>query len=348
MIDARPTTTRVVVWHGPNDLRLEERALPELGPHEVLVEVAGCGLCATDVHLVEGLIPFYKPPRVLGHETSGTVRAVGPEVGTVRPGQAVALDTSTGCGTCFYCREGKPMSCPLRAGYGMGWADYQVVPEQIVYPLPDGVALELGAFAEPLSCALHAVEQSGLRLGESVAIIGAGAIGLLTLQVARLSGPNELIVSDPEPARRELALRMGATRVVDPTREDLTEVTREVTGGLGPDRVFEAVGAGPTIEAAVALPRRGGMVVVIGVAPTAAEVRLRPYELFEREITIHFSFVRTFEFRRAVALLPRLDLAPLLTHRFPLDRTAEAIRAASTRAGLKVQVQPAVGRSGAG
>jgi 2-desacetyl-2-hydroxyethyl bacteriochlorophyllide A dehydrogenase len=342
MADPTPDSTRAVVWYGPHDLRLEERPLPPLGPRDVLVEVAACGLCGTDVHAVEGLISFYRPPRVLGHEASGTVRAVGSAVRTVQPGAAVAIDPSLGCGACFYCHEGKPYTCPNRVGYGSGWADYEVVAEQVVYPLPPGVSLEIGAFAEPLSCALHAVEQSGLRIGESVAIVGAGAIGLLTLLVARRGGASELIVSDPDEARRELARRLGATIVVDPTREDLPAIARAATGGRGPDRVFEAVGAAPTIEAALELPRMGGMLVVIGVAPTAAEVRLRPHELFAREATIHFSYIRAFEFGRSVALLASLDLAPLLTHRFPLDQAAEALQAASSRAGVKVQLQPGI------
>ena len=339
-----PTSSRAVVWYGPNDLRLEERELPPLGPRDVLVEVAACGLCGTDVHAVEGLISFYKPPRVLGHEASGVVRAVGPAVRAVRPGTAVAIDPSLGCGACFYCHAGKPYTCPQRIGYGNGWADYQVVAEQVVYPLPDGVPLELGAFAEPLSCALHAVEQSGLRIGESVVIVGAGAIGLLTLLVARRGGANHLIVSDPDPARRALAHRLGATDVVDPTADDLTAVVRHLTEGRGADRVLEAVGAAPTIEAAIDAVRPGGMVVVIGVAPTAAEVRLRPHDLFAREATIHFSYIRAFELGRAVALLPQLDLAPLLTHRFPLEELSAALAAASSRAGVKVQVQPPISR----
>ena len=340
MPDALPASTRAVVWYGPHDLRVEERPLPPLGPRDVLVEIAACGLCGTDVHAVEGLISFYKPPRVLGHEASGTVRAVGSAVRAVRPGAAVAIDPSLGCGACFYCHSGKPYTCPQRVGYGSGWADFQVVDEQVVHVLPDGVPIEIGAFAEPLSCALHAVEQSGLRIGESVAIVGAGAIGLLTLLCACRGGANRLIVSDPDPARRELAARLGATDVIDPTADDVIARVRALTDGRGADRVLEAVGSAPTIETAIELVRPGGMIVVIGVAPTAAEVRLRPHELFAREATIHFSYIRSFEFARAVALLPHLDLAPLLTHRFPLDQVNAALEAASSRAGVKVQVQP--------
>jgi 2-desacetyl-2-hydroxyethyl bacteriochlorophyllide A dehydrogenase len=340
MIEAQPKTTRAAVWYGNNDVRLEERPLPALGPRDVLVQVKGSGLCATDVHLVEGLIPFYQPPRVLGHETSGLVRGVGSEVRSVRMGQAVAIDPTVGCDACFSCYEGRTYHCPNRVSHGNGLADYQVVPDRIAHPLPAGFSVELGAFAEPLSCAIHAVEQSGLRVGESVAIVGAGTIGLLTMQVALRSGATTMIVSDPEPARRALALELGATVAVDPVRQDLAEVARAATAGRGPDRVFEAVGAAPTIQAALEVPRKAGTLVVIGVAPTSAEVTLRPYELFTRELTVHFSYVRHAEFQRAVALLPHLRLEPLLTHRYPLERTMEAIAAASGRQGLKIQVQP--------
>lgn len=335
-----PETTRAVVWYGPNDLRLEELPLPPLGPRDVLIANVACGLCATDVHAVDGLIPFYTPPRVLGHEVAGRVVAVGEGVRGLASGQAVAVDTTLGCGACFYCQEGKRFTCPWRSAYASGMAQYQVAPDGVVYPLPAGLPIELGAFAEPLSCCLHAVEISELRAGESVAIVGAGAIGLLTLLAARLAGATTAVVADLDAARRELALRLGATLAVEPTRDDLRAAVREATGGLGADRVFEAVGAAATVEAAIPLARRGGTVTVIGVAPSDAEVRIRPYELFEREITLRFSYIRAFEFRRAVALLPHLDLAPLLTRHFPLERAAEALEAARRREGIKVQIRP--------
>lgn len=331
-------TTRSAVWYGTDDLRLEERPLPGLGESDVLVDVAACGVCATDLHLLDGSIPFYKPPRVLGHEVGATVRAVGPAVRHVRPGDAVALDTSVPCGTCRECRDGLPFFCPARQSVFAGFSDAAVVPASVVYPLPPGVPAALGALAEPLSCALHAVDRAALRAGDVVAVVGAGAIGLLVLAVARLAGASRAIVSDPEPARLAVAERLGATRVVDPTRESVETVVAALTDGRGVDTVFEAAGAQAAVDQALRLPRRGGTVVQVSVPMAGVTLSLPAYDLFERELTIRGSFVRTTEFRRAVELLATLDLAPLVTERYPLAEVAKAFAAARSRRGLRVLV----------
>jgi len=333
-----PTQSLSAVWYGVNDMRLEQRPLPAMGDHDVLVEIAACGICATDLHLLDGSIPLYKPPKVLGHEMGGVVRAVGGAVVHVRPGDQVALDTSVPCGACFYCHEGYPFACPNRVSVAAGMAQYTVVPGSVAYRLPAGVEPATGALAEPLSCALHAVEISGLRPGYSVAIIGAGALGLLVLQVARLAGALGVVVSDPDPGRRGLAEQLGATRTVDPTREDLKTVTDGLSDGRGVDYAFEAVGAEATIEQAITLPRFAGTVVLVGVAPATARPRFSAYDAFARSITIRGSFVRTTEFRRAVELLAVLDLAPMITHRFALQDVDAAFKAARSRAGIRVLV----------
>ena len=153
---------RCAVWHGRGDVRLESRPLPEPGPGDVLVRIAACGLCATDLHLIDGSIPLYQPPRVLGHEAAGVVRAVGPAVRSVRPGDGVALDTSVPCDVCFYCREARPFLCGDRRPVFGYLADFAVVPERVVYRLPPGLPLEHGALAEPLSCVLHALGMAPL------------------------------------------------------------------------------------------------------------------------------------------------------------------------------------------
>jgi threonine dehydrogenase-like Zn-dependent dehydrogenase len=333
-----PTSTLSAVWHGTADLRLEERPVPALGPLDVLVDVVGCGVCATDLHLLDGSISLYAPPKVLGHEVGGVVRCVGAAVTHVAPGDAVALDTSVPCNTCYYCREGRPFMCPKRVSVAAGFSEVNVVPASVVYKLPDGVAPEVGALAEPLSCAIHAVARGEIRPADRVAIVGAGALGLLVLAVARLSGATDVVVSDLDAGRRELAVRLGATRTVDPAQEDLLGVVREMTDGRGVDCAFEAVGAQATIEQAFDLPRQGGTLVQVSVPPTAARPALRAYELFSRELTIRGSFVRTTEFRRAVDLLATLDLAPLITQRFPLREVDKAITAARGRQGIRVLV----------
>lgn len=335
-----PSTTLSAVWYGVDDLRLEERAVPTLGPTDVGVDVAACGVCATDLHLVDGSIRFYDPPRVLGHEIGGTVRATGPEVRHVRPGDAVALDTSIPCGTCAHCRDGAPFFCADRRSVFAGFSEVVVVPAGVVYPLPPGVDAVTGALAEPLSCALHGVERAALRPGDTVAILGAGAIGLLVLALARLVGATRTIVSDPEPSRRAVAERMGATRVVDPSRESVDEVVAGLTGGAGVDTAFEAAGVQATVDQAVRLPKRGGTLVQISVPMTGVMLTVPGYDLFARELTIRGSFIRTTEFRRAVELLATLDLAPLITERFPLVQVKAAFEAARSRRGLRVLVYP--------
>ena len=335
---ALPTTTLSAVWHGMGDLRLEQQPLAAMGPMDVMVDVVGCGVCATDLHLLDGSISLYRPPRVLGHEVSGVVRAVGSAVSHVSPGDAVALDTSVPCNTCFYCREGRPFNCPHRIPVNAGFSEYNVVPASVVYKLPPGVPPSLGVLAEPLSCAIHAVERGEIRPADSVAIIGAGALGLLVLAVARLRGATHIVVSDLDAGRRQVALQLGASRAIDPSAESLLSVAREMTDGRGVDCAFEAVGTQATIEQAFELPRQGGTLVQVSVPPVSARPSLPAYELFSRELTIRGSYIRTNEFRRAVDLLGTLDLSPLITHHFALPRIHDAIEAARTRQGIRVVV----------
>ncbi len=333
-----PARTLSAVWYGTQDLRLEDYPLPPLGETDVLVQVVACGICATDLHLLDGSIPLYKPPKVLGHEMGGIVRAVGSQVTNVAPGDDVALDTSVNCGACYYCHEGYPFACPNRISVAAGMAEYTVVPRSVVYRLPDGVEPATGALAEPLSCALHAVERGGVRPASSIAIVGGGALGLLVLEVARLAGATQAIVSDPDPARRALAEQLGATRTVNPLEEDLREACNALTDGRGVDVAFEAVGAEATIEQAITLVRFGGTVILIGVAPATARPRFSAYDAFAKELTIRGSYIRTTEFRRAVELLGVLDLQPLITHRFGLREVEAAFRAARGRDGIRVLV----------
>jgi 2-desacetyl-2-hydroxyethyl bacteriochlorophyllide A dehydrogenase len=333
-------TSLSAVWRGIGDLRLEELPLPTPRADEVLVEIVSCGVCATDLHLLDGSISLYRPPRVLGHEVAGVVRAVGDAVTNVRPGDAVALDTTVACNTCFHCREGRPFMCSNRASVGAGFSEHTVVPASVVYRLPEGVPTAMGALAEPLSCAIHAVERGTIRPGDTVAVVGAGALGLLVLIVSRLCGATRTVVSDLDPSRRALALHFGATRVVDPASENLLEAAREMTEGRGADCAFEAVGAQATIEQALQLPRQGGTVVQVSVPPASVRLTLPAYELFARELTIRGSFIRTTEFRRAVDLLGTLDLSPLVSRRFPLREVHQAFAAARDRQGIRVLVGP--------
>jgi L-iditol 2-dehydrogenase len=206
------------VWYGKGDLRVEHRQVPPLGPRDVLLEVALCGVCGTDVHIVDGEYPLAVPPRVLGHEFSGTIRAVGASVTTAEVGDRVAVDPSVACSACFYCRQGLPLMCERRVTHNGGLGELAVLPEQTVFHLPDDVSLEAGALAEPLSCCLHTLGLSGIRAGDRVAIVGGGTIGLLLVQLARRAGAGRILVSEPSAAKRDMATHLGADVVVDPLR----------------------------------------------------------------------------------------------------------------------------------
>jgi threonine dehydrogenase-like Zn-dependent dehydrogenase len=290
------------------------------------------------LHILDGSIALYQPPKVLGHEVGGIVREVGADVRHVGRGDAVALDTTVSCQACFFCREGQPFMCADRTSTAAGFADYQLVPGSVVFKLPPGLEPEMGALAEPLSCAMHAVDRAGIRPADSVAIVGGGALGLLVLQVARMSGATTIIVSEPDAERRALAERLGATRTLDPTSIDPVEVVRAETDGRGVDCAFEAVGSVRTIEQAFSLPRQGGTLIQVSVPPTTARLDLPAYELFSRELTIRGSFIRTTEFRRAVELLGVLDLRPMITERFALSQAPLAVEAARRRQGIRVLV----------
>jgi len=328
------------VWYGKHDLRLERRPVPALGARDVLVEVAMCGVCGTDVHIVEGEYPLVKPPRVLGHEYSGTVRGVGSGVASVQSGDRVAVDPTLSCGGCFYCRQGLPLMCDNRVSHHGGLGEFVVLPEQTVYPLPASVSLEVAALAEPLSCCLHTIDLAGIRPGASVAVVGAGTIGLMLLQLARRAGATRVLVSEPSAAKREVAQRLGADVLVDPLHEDVQAAARDMCGGRGVDIALEAVGARQTVIDAIALPRRGGTVVLMGVAAPTTEIPLRPFDLFERELTIKSAYIREFEFQRTVELLPRLELQSLITDRFPLSSAVEAVQNVKSGHGIKTVVEP--------
>jgi L-iditol 2-dehydrogenase len=337
---APPTEQTCALWYGVGDLRVERKHIPPLSARDALVEIALCGVCGTDVHILDGEFPMYNPPRVLGHEYSGVVRAIGSDVTRVAVGDRVAVDPSVACGSCFFCIEALPYMCPNRTSVHGGFGEYTIAPEATLFRIPDGVSLDAAALSEPLSCCLHTINRAEIRQGDRVAIIGAGVIGLLLLQLARRAGASRILVSDPTPHRRDVALRLGADVAIDPTSSDLPAASRELTAGIGVDVALEAVGSAVTVRDALSVARRGGTVVVMGVAPPGAEVAIRPYDLFERELTIKGAYIRTFEFRRTIEMLPLLELEPLITETFPLSQAPQAIENVRARRGIKTAIRP--------
>jgi L-iditol 2-dehydrogenase len=334
-------TTRAAVWRGDERLEVENWRLPPLGPRDVLVKVAACGVCGSDLHVLSGEFPGLQPPLVLGHEPAGTIVALGSEVRAFAVAEAVTWEPNVTCGHCFQCREGEDANlCENRVRISGSFAEYTVVPASALHRLPDGCDLRAATLAEPLSCALYAFDRGEVLLGSSVAIVGAGSIGLLLLLLARRAGASCVTVSDPNPVKRELARRLGADLAVDPSAEGFEQPRKLLTGGCGFDVAFEAVGLPRTVEDALEIVRAGGRVVLVGASRPGDRASVDLVSLQRRDLTISACWVRKHTFQRAVSLLPHLPTDELITHEVKLEDVSEAMRMLRGGVAVKVVVVP--------
>jgi threonine dehydrogenase-like Zn-dependent dehydrogenase len=252
---------KAAVLEAVRKIKVQNIAAPQPRPDEVVIKVRTCGMCGTDLKLFTGEYTA-RVPVVPGHEYAGEIVEVGKEVRNLKVGQRVVSDPNESCGKCSWCRTQQPCFCKDLAAYGVlrdgGFADYCTASEKGVYPIPEGVDGETAAFAEPVSCVVHAVDRAAYRPGETVVIIGGGPIGQIHLQFAVNSGARKVILITSGEARRALAMQFGAHAVINPKDGNVKEKILAETDGLGPDVVMEAVGHIDTIEQAVDLARRPG------------------------------------------------------------------------------------------
>jgi len=331
---------RAAVWLGPGQLAVQDWPLPEMGADEVLVRVSCCGVCGSDLHIVDGDVPEFVPPRVLGHEPLGVIEAAGRAVTGFGPGDEVSWEPSLPCRACFYCHEGEDGLCEQRVPILGGFAERTVVPQRALYHVPPGLPGRAAVLAEPLSCALYAHDRGRLKVGDQVAVIGAGTIGLLLVMLARRAGASLVVVSDPNPRKRELAVEVGADAAVDPDTEPAAERIRRLCGGRGADVAFEAVGTTATCLDTLAAVRSGGTAVLVGMPPPAATAPVPLFGVLRRDLTIEAVWLRRFTFQRAVALLPQLPVDRLLSHSVSLARIAEGFDLLRSGKAVKVVVEP--------
>ncbi|MBI5830910.1 MAG: zinc-dependent alcohol dehydrogenase family protein [Armatimonadetes bacterium] len=335
---------RAAVIEAPGQARVVELTEPPCGPGQARVAVAWCGVCGTDVHILHGGFRA-DYPLTPGHEFSGTVVEVGAGVTDLAVGDRVTIDPNIVCGACAYCRRGLVHLCERLTAVGVnqpgGFAERCVVPVAQAYRLPESVSFEQAACCEPLACCVHGVDRAAIAPGERVLVVGAGPIGLLMAQLARVAGAALVAVADPVAAKRDLALSLGADLAIDPAIDDVARVARAAMG-IGPDVVFECVGRADTVLTALSSARRGGRVVLFGVCPKEAEVALRPYEVFLNELTVMGSYINPFTHQRALELLAggRVRVEPLISHRFGLEQFGEALAVAGSGQALKVLVGP--------
>jgi NADPH2:quinone reductase len=339
---------RAAELRGVGEIAVGERPRPIPGPDEVLVEVGACGVCMTDYHMYHGTFEV-ETPMIPGHESAGTVVEVGESVRRYESGDRVAINPTVPCTACPYCKRGETHLCAHNTSIGGAadsvidgaFAEYVRVPETNVEPIGD-LPARYAALAEPLACAVHGAAQAGCEPGDSVALIGAGPVGLLLLQTFRLAGAAPIVVSEPDEDRRELAADLGADAVVDPDSADPVDRIRDVADGPV-DIGVEAIGLGPTLEQAHAVTAPGGTTLVFGVPDRDATIEINPFEVFFEEISVQGSYsLTTADFGQAVTLLRhgRIDVAPLISHEIGLTDLGAAFDRMGNVEGLKHVVIP--------
>ena len=337
-----------VFYAAHEPLRLEDRPTPVPGPGEVLVKVAGCGVCHTDLHYLDhGTPTFKKPPMILGHEIAGTIAALGAGVVAFKEADRVLLPAVLACGHCVYCREGRENICEngLMLGNHIdgGFAEFVAVPAKDVLRLPDDVPLVEGSIiADAITTPYHAVVRRGrVTPGDWVVVFGCGGVGLSLVQIAAGVGARVVAV-DVRDDKLEIARRFGATATINfASNPKLDRAVRQITGGGGADMAFEAVGKAATQEAALNCLRTGGRLVLVGYSPET--MALNAGRVMFRDLEVVGSLgCRPVDYPRAIEMVRqgRVRLADMVTHRFALDRIGEAFDTLRSGNAIRVVVTP--------
>jgi L-iditol 2-dehydrogenase len=308
-------------------LEIADLPTPIAGPDEVLVRVAACGICGSDVHGYDGSSGRRIPPLVMGHEAAGTAAVIGTAVTGLSEGDRITFDSTVSCGTCPYCLRGEINLCDKRRVLGVSCGDYRcagafaeyvAVPRHIVHRLPESLSFSEAAMLEAVSVALHAVSLSSVVSGETALVLGAGMIGLLTLQALRVAGCSRVFVADVDAFRLKLATGLGANALLA-TGADLVSQISAITDGRGVDLAVEAVGIDETVRAAIDCAGKGGRVTLVGnVSP---EVTLPLQKVVTRQIRLQGSCASAGEYPQAIELVAsgKIQVKPLISAVAPLE-----------------------------
>jgi len=309
-------------------LELADFPQPQPGPGEVLIRIAACGICGSDVHGYDGSSGRRIPPIVMGHEAAGVVAATGSDVTRFKPGDRVTFDSTVYCGECPFCRRGKVNLCDRREVIGVSCGDYRrngafaeyiAIPERILYPLPESMSFPEAAMLEAVSVALHAVHVTGDVKGQTVLVLGAGMIGLLTMQAARALGAARIFIADIDATRLNLARSLGAEEAFHLSGDELTREILDQTDGSGADVVLEAVGRNETIATSIDCVRKGGTVTLIGNITPKVEIPLQ--KVVSRQIRLQGSAASAGEYPESIDLVAggKILVKPLISAVAPLE-----------------------------
>jgi L-iditol 2-dehydrogenase len=341
---------KAAMLHGIKDLRVEAVPIPHVETGEVLVKVKAATTCGTDLKILQrGYVEkVIKLPTIFGHEWAGEVVEVAPGLVWPEEGMRVRAGNSAPCLHCNMCQRGKYNLCENMIWLWGAYAEYIKVPSQMVLvnmqEVPSQVAFDEAAIAEPLACVLHGVEEAGVRMGDSVAIIGAGPIGLLHLLTAKKMGVQRVMMIDLVKERLDFAKKIGADETINAGQENAAERVKELTRGYGADVVIEAIGLPATWEQALKLVRKGGTVLEFGGCPPGTEIKLSTEQLHYGETKVMGAFhTSPLHFRKALDLISSrtIDVRPLITRRMNLENIKDAFEILSTsKTEIKIGILP--------
>jgi L-iditol 2-dehydrogenase len=337
---------RAIVIEQPNVVALRDVETPAPGPGEVRVRSIRAGVCRTDLDIATGALDprWVRFPVVPGHEWGGVIDSIGEGVTGVEPGERVVCEGNIPCLSCPRCRAGDTHLCASYDAVGFtrggGWGEFVVVPARILHPLPDHVSFDAAVLVEPGACVVKALERARIEPAETVGVVGIGAMGGLAIRIARLRSPAAIVAYGLRNEELDLALALGADAVVNVAQADAeTETQRLVGGGL--DVVVETAGAVAAAELSTRLAREGGRVVMLGIAGRDQELTLPADRIPLRDLSVFGSVgYTTAAWARMVGLLRErlVDLDPIVTHRFPLERFEEAFALMNDRRGVVARI----------
>lgn len=336
---------KAAVYHGKQDLRVEDVPVRELKENEVLIKVKYCGVCGTDIHIFNGDGGSFEvtPPLIPGHEFAGIVEKVGSAVTAVKVGDRVSADPNDMCGECYFCKNAMQHFCTNNIGVGTtvdgGFAEYVIIREKQVYKFADGLSFIEAAMAEPISCCLHGIDLCNIKSGDTVLVMGGGPIGMIMMQLARNAGASKVIMSEPVEEKRELAKKLGATLTINPLEEDVEAVLGDYCNNV--NVVIECVGNIHTQADAIKFAGKGATVMYFGLAAPEESLPLKPDDVFKKELKITSSFINPYTFERAIQVLESqtIDLESLITNIVPLDEIADVFTKPEYRRTGKVMIQ---------
>ncbi|HZU04067.1 MAG TPA: zinc-dependent alcohol dehydrogenase family protein [Ktedonobacteraceae bacterium] len=339
---------RAVVIDVPGSIRVDTVPDPTPGPDEVLVRVGACGICGTDLHIIDGDSPLAHYPIIPGHEFAGEVVALGSAIAqengnggaNITVGSRVAIEPNLYCGHCDFCRTGHENLCLHYAAIGVttngAIAQYVAVPIKKAYALPDTMSLREAALIEPVSCAVHGMHSLNPRSGDTFLIVGAGTMGLLLLQLALRGGASRVVMVDVNEQRLKRAEQLGVTRTYNDIQRALADEP------LGFNCVIDATGVPAVVENAFTAVKRGGKLMIFGVAPAEARISLSPFRIYNDEITVIGSMAVLFSFQPALDLISAgvINTEAMLTTAFPLEDFPKALDMVRYGRGVKTQILP--------